>query len=258
MIVGVMIATKTMNASQNQAEKKSRISKIREIVLEDLQRIQHTTSPYVMLNSSEQDALEVIEQRFEKYERFYRPENFQRLGDIDLTRKALDIRVRIGQAIEEVRILSHQRPTLETLSVASHAEVSSASAVSDDDCAMGDIYFRDAMAFIQLGDLNEAYNLLERSIDHDDQRGISHAYLGYMTFKRRAYIADAIDVARDLLDRAAHLDRGDCDVFVLRGRFFARMGELNELERVIEHIETLDPTHPTLDRLQRKARQLRG
>lgn len=245
-----------MNA-HSKADKQSKLSKIREIVAEDLQRIQNTTSPYVMLNSFEHDSLDVIEQRYEKYERFYRPENFQRLGDIDLTRKALDIRVKIGQAIEEIRILSHQRPTLETLAVPSSSAIDEIEEVPEDDQALGDIYFRDAMAYIQLGDLNEAYELLERSIFHDPLRGISHAYLGYMTFKRRAYISDAIDKARRLLERAARLDREDCDVFVLRGRFFARMGELDALENVIEHIESLDPTHPTLDRLQRKARQLR-
>jgi hypothetical protein len=79
-----------------------------------------------------------------------------------------------------------------------------------------------------------------------------------MTFKRRAYVDNAIDEARQLLTEAASLSPDDCDVFVLRGRFFARMGDVKDLMETINQIEILEPAHPMLDRLQRKANQLRA
>ena len=242
-----------MTSSQKSNDRQSRFEKIQEIVLEDLTRIQQASTPFVILNSKEYEPIELIEERYEKYERFYRPENFQRLGDIDLTQKALGIRRKLGHAIEEIRRIVQQRSTNENPAVSSgYASLF----VSDDDRAMGSLYFRDALAYIQLGDLNEAYTLLQSAISYDQTSGLAKAYLGYMTFKRRAYVDNAIEQARALLAEAASLSPEDCDVFVLRGRFFARMGDLEDLMKTISQIEQLEPAHPMLDRLQRKANQL--
>lgn len=243
-----------MTSPQNPSDRQSRFEKIHDIVMEDLSRIQQAATPFVILNSKEYEPIELIEERYEKYERFYRPENFQRLGDIELTQKALDIRRRLGHAIEEIRAIVQRRSTNENPSVSGDY---AGLFVTDDDRAMGSLYFRDALAYIQLGDLNEAYTLLQSAISYDETSGLAKAYLGYMTFKRRAYIDNAIEQARKLLAEAASLSPEDCDVFVLRGRFFARMGDVQDLMHTINQIEILNPAHPMLDRLQRKANQLK-
>ena len=69
-----------------------RIEKVRGIVSEDFARISSTDDPFVILNLDEDATLDDANQRYERYEKFYRAENFQRLGDMDLTRKALHIR----------------------------------------------------------------------------------------------------------------------------------------------------------------------
>lgn len=243
-----------MTSPQKPNDRQSRFEKIQDIVMEDLSRIKQAQTPFVILNSKEYEPLEVIEERYEKYERFYRPENFQRLGDIELTQKALDVRRKLGHAIEEIRSIVQKRSTNENPALpGDHSGLF----VSEDDRAMGGLYFRDALAYIQLGDLNEAYTLLKSAIFYDQTSGLAKAYLGYMTFKRRAYVDNAIDEARQLLTEAASLSPEDCDVFVLRGRFFARMGDVNDLMETINQIEILEPAHPMLDRLQRKANQLK-
>lgn len=243
-----------MNSTQGMDDKTARLERIREIVMEDYLRITQANTPFQILNVIESDAMEMIEGRFEKYERFYRAENFQRLGDIELTRKALDIRRALGRAIEQIRTMPLFRQTQQNRAI-THDD--SLFPFDDNKAALADIYFRDAMTYIQLGDLDEAYSFLKRSVDLDQRRALSLAYLGYLTFKRRAFVHNALETARNLLDRAASMDPEDCDIFVLRGRYFARLGELEPLERTIEHIEALDPTHPMLDKLQKKVHQLK-
>lgn len=242
-----------MNSNQGKDDKSARLERIREIVMEDYQRIMQAATPFQILNVFETDSLEVVEGRFDKYERFYRAENFQRLGDIELTRKALDIRRALGRAIEQLRAVPQYRDKRDHQKI-THDD--SLFPFDENKAALGDIYFRDAMTFIQLGDLDEAYMFLKRSVDLDQRRALALAYLGYLTFKRRAFIANALDQARVLLDRAAAMDPEDCDIFVLRGRYFARLGELDALKQTINHIEALDPTHPMLDKLQKKVHSL--
>ena len=243
-----------MTSVPGKDDRAARLDRIREIVAEDYLRITQSTSAHQILNVHEADPMDVVEARFDKYERFYRAENFQRLGDIELTRRALDIRRAIARAIEQLRSRSSARQARPT-----HAMTHDDALFPADEnrAAMADIYFRDAMTYIQLGDLDEAYGYLKRAVELDGRQPLTLAYLGYLTFKRRAYVHNALEVARQMLDRAAVMDPDSCDVFVLRGRYFARMGELEPLERTIEHIELLDPTHPMLDKLQKKVNQLR-
>ncbi len=242
-------------APQTDDDKTVRLERVREIVLDDYTRIAQATSPFQILNVPEQELLDVVESRYDRYERFYRAENFQRLGDIDLTRKALEIRKSLGRAMDQVRRLQGHQASRDQSSSSHDVRLF---VLDEDKAAMADIYFRDALTYIHLGDLGEAYTLLRRSVDYLATRGIVLAYLGYVLFKKQGYEPTASDETRGLLDRAASLDSRDPDIFVLRARFFAKLGELEQLRAAISHIELIDPVHPMLDRLQRKARQLQS
>ena len=86
-------------------ERAERIERIREIVREDFDRVQQASSPFGVLNLTEDATLEEVHERYQRYERFYRAENFQRLGNMDLTRKALDVRRAVGTAMGKIQHL---------------------------------------------------------------------------------------------------------------------------------------------------------
>lgn len=234
----------------DQDGKGARLERIRNIVKEDFERVSRAQEPHDILNVSSSDSLSQIEERYQRYERFYRAENFQRLGDIDLTRKALDIRRAIGRAIGKVREQRQKRSG--SRHSASESYDMGLFTPDGDRQALAAIYLRDGITYLQLGDLNGASRFLRRSVHYDQTEGLALAYLGYVVHKRRSYEPQAVEEARDLLDRAASASPDEPDVFALRGRFFAKNLEVEPLQRTIEHIEQLDPTHPMLDRLQRK------
>ena len=230
-----------------------RIQRIRQIVYEDYNRISQASNPFEVLNASTNEKIEQLEERYERYERFYRAENFQRLGDIDLTRKALEIRRSLGRAVVDARNIIKAKGRAKSPGDG-HDELLFEDA--DDLLAMSELYLRDGITYLQLGDVNEARVLLSRSVKYNPSRGIALAYLGYVTFKRRHYDANSVDEARELLEQASSISPNDPDVFILRGRFFAKMKERSALRDTILHIESINPAHPMLDRLQRRLHEL--
>lgn len=242
-----------MARSDESNDKNARLERIREVVRDDYERIRLANSPYQILNVVDGESVEQIEDRYNRYERFYRAENFQRLGDIDLTRKALEIRRAIGRAIVEVR-----RAGPRGGSRLARTHDTSIFEDAHDRQALAEIYLNDGLTYLQLGELPEAGRFFRLSVDYDEQRAISLAYLGYVIQKQRSFDSTAVEEARDYLDRAAQLDPDDPDVFILRGRFFAKLQDTESLAQTISDIERIDPAHPTLDRLQRKLNRLKG
>ena len=243
-----------MNQTDEQNDKAVRLARIREIVREDFARVQAASSPYQVLNVMDGEGMDEIEERYVRYERFYRAENFQRLGDIDLTRKALDIRRAIGRSIVDIRKRGARARHPLTSSGVHDAAIFDG---GEDRYALAEIYLRDGMAYLQLGEMNEAQRFLRLSVDYDPEGAMAMAYLGYVVHKQRSFDQEAVEEARRLLDRAAEISPHEPDIFVLRGRFFAKLEDTESLQATIDAIEKIDPAHHMLDRLQRKLNRLK-
>lgn len=246
-----------------QDEKVARVERIREIVKEDFERVHASRDPYDVLNVALGETLQQIEERYQRYERFYRAENFQRLGDIDLTRKALDIRRALGKAIIEVRKLGGRQVGQGMMAQGiSSPNASGASSynplLEHDHQALSQIYLRDGMTYLQIGDLAESSALLRRALEYNTTNGVTHAYLGYVLHKYRPFDTKTLKEARDYLERATQLAPNDPDVYILRGRFFAKQHDVPSLQHCIDEIERINPAHPMLDRLQKKLRSLKN
>ncbi len=257
-----------MTLGDGQDKKNARVERIREIVMEDFERVNSSRDPYDILNVAVGESIQQIEERYQRYERFYRAENFQRLGDIDLTRKALDIRRSLGKAIVEVRKLGGRVQRNSSMNNAYPIGVGGARStgaskpynplLDNDYKALGQIYLRDGMTFLQIGDLAESTALLRRSLDYNSSSGVTLAYLGYVMHKHRPFDAQILAEAREYLEQAVQLAPNDPDVYILRGRFFAKQHEAHNLQQCIDAIERINPAHPMLDRLQKKLRTLKG
>jgi tetratricopeptide (TPR) repeat protein len=247
-----------MMGSDDLDEKAARIERIREIVQDDYARILQADSPWAILNVNRQDDLPQVEARYERYERFYRAENFQRIGDMEMTRHALEIRRAIGRAIAEIRQTFAARPTREMAALrgVNPSSTNNPAPASDDELAMGALYFRDGLTYLQIGDLNEASQHLRRAIQFHPGHGLSSAYLAYVLYKGRDYDNEALEEAHGLFDRAIALSPNEVDIYILRARFFTKTRDALRLAQSIEQIERLNPAHPMLDKLLKKLRAL--
>lgn len=226
-----------------------RLERIQAIVQEDYDRIQNTDDPYVVLNLSRQAAADEIRDRYERYERFYRAENFQRLGDMELTRKALEIRRTISEAMGEVESV-FQNDDGESLESPSSI---AATDIDDNQAAMGDIYFRDGLTYLRLGDLETAREYFERANDYDSTRGIILANFAYTRFKLDPTNEEVVREVEKKLSRAASMEPENPEIFTLLARFGINTRKQQMADRAITRLEALDPHHPRLPKLKKRA-----
>lgn len=243
-----------MSIEEN-GDKAARIERIRAIVNEDYERIHGTSDPFVILNLDQDTGWEAASARYERYERFYRAENFQRLGDMDLTRKALDIRRAVGRAIVEAQGLIEEYSTPSEASEVTNTGILEVDASS---AALGDIYYRDGQTYLQLGDLETAAECFRTACDYDPSRGVLLAYLAYTTFRRRMNEPDIIDETRRNLMQAQRMEPGSASVAVLMARYYIKLGDDDQAAKAIARVREIDPKHPKLGKLERQLEKQRA
>ena len=231
-------------------DNEARIDRLRERVNEDHERIGAAGDPFAVLNLEPGSSWEEAAARYERYERFYRAENFQRLGDMDLTRKALDVRRAVGRAIVEIQGMIDE--------LTDAAEPPSITDLDPDARALGDIYYRDGLTYLRLGDLRMSVECLRRSTEYDPGRGISLAYLAYAAYRQRPQDDDTIDECRRNMSRALRMESDNVDVHVLAARFFLKVREVEVAVESIERVRELDPGHPKLSALEDRLRRARA
>ena len=237
--------------STSDSDKSARIERIRAIVNEDYDRIMRTDDAFVILNLTPDASHDEAMARYERYERFYRAENFQRLGDGDLTRKALDIRRAVGRAIVDVQAeLGASSAENEEIDMASIPDV------EPNFAALGDIYFRDGLTYVKLGDLEQGSRCFRRACDYDPTQGLALAYLAYTTFRQRMNDPDLIDEARANLAQARRMEPKNADVHVLVARFHMKLGEAEVAREAISEVQRLMPDHPKLGKLHHRLQAL--
>ncbi len=234
-------------------DKAARIERIRAIVTEDYERVMGTEDPYVILNLTSSSSWEEASSRYERYERFYRAENFQRLGDMDLTRKALDIRRAVGRAIVEVQSLFDSGGMSEISESTSNTGLLQ---VDPNAKALGDIYYEDGLTYLKLGDMDKAAECFATATDYDPTRGIVLAYRSYTSFRLRMNEPEVIADTRRNLYQASRMEPDNADILVLITRFHLKMKEKNEAEDTLKRIATMAPKHPKLKKLESSVAEL--
>jgi tetratricopeptide (TPR) repeat protein len=243
-----------MSVPKDHSDPGGRAEKIRAMVVDDYERISNTEGPFAILNLSRDASLDEVRSRYERYEKFYRAENFQRFADMDMTRKALDIRRAISRAM--VSIESAAGSDSAVIPVSGTGAEPALPQVDDDCAALGDIYFRDGLTFLKLRDLNSAEECLQRAVDYDPSRGIILAYLGYTQFKLRANDPTVVEESRKRLKRAAKMQPDNVEVYVLMARFGINTDAIDFASHALDTVEQLRAKHPKLKKLKKRLARL--
>lgn len=242
-----------MSSIDSNDERASRISRIQAIVQEDFERIQLATDPFVVLNLAPDATVAEVRDRYERYERFYLAENFQRLGDMELTRRALHIRRAIGQAMAKISTRFTQAEQTPLPEWSNNTPAKPTPMVGADSAAMGDIYYRDGLTYLYLGDFAAACDHLQRSCDYDPSRGVVQAQLAYTRFKMDPMNQQIVEQCGETLRRAATLDPNHPEVFALLARFGINTRDKGLARSALKRLERLRPDHPRLRSLQKRA-----
>ncbi len=237
-----------MTSFDDSGERNHRLNGIQRIVQEDYERICNTEDPYVALNLRPDASMSQVGLRYNRYERFYREENFQRLGDPELTRLALEIRRGIERAIIEIQTISGPDYAQDE---ASHRNVfASAQESSSDSLAFSDIYFRDGLTYMRLGDFDCAYEFFERARRYNPGRNVISAYIAYIAYKRRPDDPRCIEETTRAFERMSTLEPNNVDIYILQARFALGSQQRALALEALAKIEALEPDHPWLARLR--------
>lgn len=228
-------------------ERNHRLSGIKRIVQEDYERICNTEDPYVALNLRADASLSQVGSRYNRYERFYREENFQRLGDPELTERVIEIRRSIERAMIEIQTFFGPESVQEDSNYYVFAGAREATA---DNLAFGDIYFRDGLTYLRLGDFDSATEFFKKARRHSPDRGIIIAHIAYLDYKRESGNPQAVVEAVRAFEKAIALDSGNVDIYILQARFALSSSQRELAVASIAKIEAIEPTHPWLSRLK--------
>lgn len=218
--------------------------KVRDIVEDDYDRIMDAGDPWTVLGLGEGADAEKVSTEFERYEQFYRAENFKRFDDKDLTRKALEIRKLVSRAVVELQATnqsdfdaSSSSPSLRT--------------IDTDAQALAHIYFRDGISWMKLDDLESAIECFQRSMDLDPSNGVTLAYHAYASFRQAPDNSEVVTECRESFRTAAMIEPEDPQVHVLKARFALQTHNPEMAKRGIERVRALEPSHPAIGELRR-------
>lgn len=242
-----------MSNVDSDKDRADRIGRIQAIVQEDYDRIQAADDPFTVLNLAAGSSADDVRDRYERYERFYRAENFQRLGDMELTRKALEIRRSIGRAMVQIQSNFQTQETPAAGVSAVNKNKPDLPDVDPDAAAMGDIYFRDGLSYLRLGDFATAFEHFQRASDYDPSRGIILANMAYTRFKLDPTDEEVADQTGRRLSRAAQMEPANPEIYSLLARFGINRRDKEMATSALTRLEDIDPTHPRLARLRKRA-----
>ena len=240
-------------ANVSDDNKASRLSRIQAIVQEDYDRVQGSSDPYVVLNLPAGASASEVQDRYERYERFYRAENFQRLGDMDLTRKALDVRRSIGRAMVEIQTGISRADTKRVPQQAT-PEVPQIPSVAPDSASMADIYYRDGLTYLRLGDFNAAADNLLRATTYDPSKSIYLANLAYTRFKLNPTSLEVTSETGENLKQAVAMEPRNPEVLAIQARFGINTRDHKLAHEAIRVLEQVRPDHPRLKILKKRSK----
>ncbi|OIP37717.1 MAG: hypothetical protein AUK47_13085 [Deltaproteobacteria bacterium CG2_30_63_29] len=172
------------------------LRRIYDVVLRDYRRVLDRTSPFEVLRVSSNDNLDVIRRRYERFERFYRPENFQRLGDSKLYQLAIEIRQALARAMAEIEAGVSSSPGISNM----NANVSFGRGLSwfepETSDPLAQIFFNDGLTYLRISDFEESASHFQRSIELEPQNGMFKTYLVWTAFLKGDRTQQAAETAR--------------------------------------------------------------
>lgn len=220
------------------------VEKVQRVVNSDHERVLDAEDPWTVLGLESGASGEKINEQFERYEQFYRAENFKRFDDKNLTRKALEIRKLVSRAVVELQAARDDT---------SNAPRSAPplQSIDPDSQALADVYFRDGITWMKLEDLDAAIECFQLSLDYNPNSGVTLAYHTYARFRRGQNDAEAVKECRESFKTAELIEPKHPEVHVLKARFALQTHNSEMAKRSIDRVRTLEPSHPALGELRR-------
>jgi DNA-binding response OmpR family regulator len=218
------------------------LRRIYDVVLRDFRRIQEVSNPYEALCVSRTEPVDVIRRRYERFERFYRPENFQRIGDSKLYSLAVEIRQALARAMAEIENSSAlsglgERPSTGV----SFGPTSSWFEPPSNNHPLAQILFNDGLTYLRLGDFLEADLHFRRAVDEAGANGMFDAYIVWTAYLKANRSVDAAGTARLALEKLVERYPGEDTAYHFLAHIHRELGHLEHAVSYYRKAAELNP-----------------
>jgi len=209
------------------------IRRIYDVVLRDYRRVSECDNPYEALRVARSDSLDVIRRRYERFERFYRPENFQRLGDSKLFQLAVEIRQALARSMAEIEAFNNASSSMLGTSMGGGTSEAFGRGASWFEPAetkdpLAHIFFNDALTYLRLGDLDEGEHHFRRAVEAEPANSMYQAYVIWTTYLKAGRSREAGQSAQDTLNRLVERYPSEDTAFHFLAHIFREEGDLEK------------------------------
>ena len=201
-----------------------KFERIRQMVEEDQGRIVRAKSPYQVLGLAEGSGTTEVTARFQRFSRFYRPENFERIGDDELVSTARELLAAFRNAATEIL---GKAPAEIPLSQDRKSSPSVSRKISADEQVLADVFFDDGSTYLKLGDIGGALAQFNRStkLAPDNPRYL--AYAGWCTYQANRDNPTGVSEAKQTLLSVLKLDSRNDRALYFLGCLYEDSGRLD-------------------------------
>ena len=194
--VAIPVPPQRLSEDANEAQRR----RIYDVVLRDFRRVLDRSSPYEALRVSRNDPLDVIRRRYERFERFYRPENFQRLGDSKLYRLAVEIRQALARSMAEIEAEQYNSGLSNSKLDSNFGNVSWLESHSTKD-PLANIFFNDGLTYLRIAEFGEAEQHFKRAAKLEKGNAMYRAYILWTLFLAEDRSQEAAQRTREKLEQ---------------------------------------------------------
>ncbi len=202
-----------------------KFDRIRLMVEEDQGRVARARSPYQVLGLAERSGRAEVTARFQRFSRFYRPQNFERIGDDELVAKARELLAAFRNAATEV--LGTAPAELPASAADRRTLGAESQGISPDAKVLAEVFFEDGSTYLKLGDVQEALTHFARSTElvRDNPRYL--AYEGWCTYQAGRESPSKVAEAKQTLLSVLKLDSRNDRALYFLGCLYEDAGRLD-------------------------------
>ncbi|MCA9564943.1 MAG: tetratricopeptide repeat protein, partial [Myxococcales bacterium] len=207
----------------NESDGGRKFERIRMMVKADKTRVERAKTAFQVLGLADGSGTAEVTARFQRFSRFYRPQNFERIGDDELVETARELMAAFRNAATEILGKAPQ-------AIGASPEkrvISSSSGPSESEKALAEVFFDDGSTYLKIEDLVEALAHFRRSNELVPKNPRFLSYLGWVTYKAGQTDQARVAEAKQTLLSALKLDARNDRALYFLGCVYEETGNLD-------------------------------
>lgn len=226
---------------------RSRLSRVNKLVDSELQRVRTATSPYAVLGIGESATLHEAQETYRRLEEYYRPENFKVLGDESVLERVVELRAGLHTALMEIlQEPPMSRPLPRSVSMMRVRRITRGfrlpgSGREDDGIRLASLLHADGLAYLYLGDFEEAADQFRQAHNHSGGHVRHLAYYGWAIYLNSGGDASERQRGKEAILEALRREPDSDQAHVLLGNLLSREGEMSGAAAAFERALALNP-----------------